>query len=166
MEPIIAAGPPPLPPGGLFEIVFSFDTTGSMSAILDEVIGRLQEMIQRLQADIPSIRIAVIAHGDYCDKEMFYVTKHIDFSTDSAALCEFVKGVGCTGGGDTDECYELVLRMVRGEFTWTPGSQRALVMIGDAPPHEPDYPLNEMGIDWRVETEVLAKAMVCIRDRK
>ncbi|KAL5007701.1 hypothetical protein ScPMuIL_016507 [Solemya velum] len=144
-----------LTPGGLLEVVFSFDTTGSMSSILDEVRGRLQDMIQRLQADIPGIRIAVIAHGDYCDKAMFYVTQHIDFTSDVKALCDFVAAVEGTGGGDNDECYELVLRMVRENFSWTSGSQRVLVMIGDAGPHAPDYELNEEHIDWNKEVAEL-----------
>ncbi|XP_071118668.1 uncharacterized protein [Haliotis cracherodii] len=150
-----------LPPGGLPEIVFSFDTTGSMSSCLVEVRGRLQDMIQRLQADIPAIRIAVFAHGDYCDKHN-YVTKWIDFSTDVKELCDFVNNVSSTGGGDSDECYELVLRQVGEELSWTPGSNRALVMIGDANPHEPDYPDNKLKIDWREEIQTLNKMGVKI----
>ena len=45
------------------ELVFSFDTTGSMSKVLHEVRTKLKEMIRRLFADIPGIRIAIIAHG-------------------------------------------------------------------------------------------------------
>ncbi|XP_069133583.1 uncharacterized protein [Argopecten irradians] len=145
------AAPPMLPPGGLLEIVFSFDTTGSMSSILEEVQGRLQDMIQRLQADIPGIRIGVIAHGDYCDEKVFYLTKQLDLCTDVVELCNFVKGVEGTGGGDEDECYELILRMIRQNFSWTPASQRILVMIGDAKAHEPEYELNVDNIDWRSE---------------
>ncbi|XP_067678221.1 uncharacterized protein [Haliotis asinina] len=150
-----------LPPGGLPEIVFSFDTTGSMSSCLVEVRGRLQDMIQRLQADIPAIRMAVFAHGDYCDKHN-YVTKWIDFSTNVKELCDFVNNVSSTGGGDSDECYELVLRQVGEELSWTPGSNRALVMIGDANPHEPDYPDNKLRIDWREEIQTLNKMGVKI----
>ncbi|XP_033751279.1 uncharacterized protein LOC117335417 [Pecten maximus] len=149
------AAPPMLPPGGLLEIVFSFDTTGSMSSILEEVQGRLQDMIQRLQADIPGIRIGVIAHGDYCDDKVFYLTKELDLCTNVVELCNFVKGVEGTGGGDEDECYELILRMVRQNFTWTPASQKILVMIGDAKPHEPEYELNVDNIDWRAEVNDL-----------
>ncbi|XP_060086451.1 uncharacterized protein LOC132565729 [Ylistrum balloti] len=145
------ATPSMLPPGGLLEIVFSFDTTGSMSSILEEVQGRLQDMIQRLQADIPGIRIGVIAHGDYCDEKVFYLTKQLDLCSDVVELCNFVKGVEGTGGGDEDECYELILRMVRQNFSWTPASQKILVMIGDAKPHEPEYELNVDNIDWRAE---------------
>ena len=61
-------------PNGPMEIVFSFDTTGSMCSCLDEVRGRVQDMVQRLQSDIPGIRIAIFAHGDYCDASR-YITK-------------------------------------------------------------------------------------------
>ena len=150
----------PLPPGGLFEIIFSFDTTGSMSRVIDEVKGRLQDMIQRLQADIPGIRFGVLAHGDYCDKDVFYLEKHIDLTRDVKQLCDFVTDIEGTGGGDPEECYELVLNLA-GKFTWTPGSQRALVMIGDSEPHTPEYDLNTENLDWREEAKALA-AMVSV----
>ncbi|XP_062601715.1 uncharacterized protein LOC134263399 [Saccostrea cucullata] len=146
-----------MPPGGAMDILFSFDTTGSMSYILDEVKGRLSEMIQRLQADIPGIRIGVIAHGDYCDEKVFYLEKHIDFTHNVADLCNFVGEVEGTGGGDQDECYELVLRKANEDFNWAPVSNKVLVMIGDANPHEPDYELNVHNINWRDEVDILAK---------
>ena len=125
------------------EIVFSFDTTGSMYSCLDQVRGRLQDMIQRLQADIPGIRIAVFAHGDYCDVKDTYVTKWEDFNNDIAKLCDFVSTVGRTQGGDAPECYELVLNQVKTKLSWSANSRRALVLIGDDVPHEPSYYLNE-----------------------
>lgn len=146
-----------MPPGGAMDILFSFDTTGSMSYILEEVKSRLSDMIQRLQADIPGIRIGVIAHGDYCDEEVFYLEKHIDFTQNVAELSQFVGEVEGTGGGDQDECYELILRKANKEFTWAPVSNKVLVMIGDANPHEPDYKLNVDKINWRDEVSLLAK---------
>ena len=101
-----------MPPGGAMDILFSFDTTGSMSYILNEVKDRLSDNIQRLQSDIPGIRLGVIAHGDYCDEEVFYLEKHIDFTQNVVDLCNFVGGIEGTGGGDQDECYELILRNV------------------------------------------------------
>ncbi|XP_061170107.1 uncharacterized protein LOC133179344 [Saccostrea echinata] len=144
-----------VPPGGPIEICFSFDTTGSMSSSINAVKQNVQEMIQRLQTDIPGIRIAVFAHGDYCDRDSSYVTKYVDFSTDLNELCNWVKSVGSTGGGDSDECYELVLHQVQ-TLSWTPGTQRALVMIGDAHPHDVNYPDNKLKLDWKEEVEKLA----------
>ncbi|XP_064622493.1 uncharacterized protein LOC135484751 [Lineus longissimus] len=156
-----AAGPFPTGPGGPMEIVFSFDTTGSMSSCLMEVRKNLTNMISRLQKDIPGLRIAVFAHGDYCDVRN-YVTKYVDFTTDVTKLVDFVNNVSSTGGGDSDECYELVLYEVRTKLSWSPGTQRSLVMIGDANPHGVSYPENTLKLDWKKETDKLAAEAVHI----
>src|SRR5438128_1244218 len=91
------------------EVVFSFDTTGSMYPCLTQVRRKIKETVTRLMAEIPGMRIGIIAHGDYCDKGSSYVTKHFKLSADAQAICKFVQEVGPTGGGDLPECYELVL---------------------------------------------------------
>ena len=63
--------------------------------------------------DIPKVRVAVIAHGDYFDRDRTYVLKAEDFTTDSERLGDFVENLEFTSGGDWPECYELVLRHVR-----------------------------------------------------
>ena len=60
-----------------------------------------------------------------------------------------------TGGGDWEECYELVLHEAREKLSWTPGTQRSLVMIGDAIPHPPTYAMNTKKLDWKVEAKKL-----------
>lgn len=84
------------------EVVFSFDTTGSMACYLDQVRQKLKETCRRLLRDIQSIRIGLIAHGDYCDYDN-YVTKYIDLTSDVDQLVSFAKDVSTTGGGDTPE---------------------------------------------------------------
>lgn len=150
-----------LPRHGPLEVVFSFDTTGSMCRWLDELRGRIQDMIQRLQADIPGIKMAVFAHGDYCDTDI-YVTKWTDLTDNIVELCNFVKNVEQTAGGDEPECYELVLRQVRTELSWTPCSRRVLVLIGDDNPHEPEDDANKDKIDWRDEVKALAQDALAI----
>ena len=39
--------------GELMEVVISFDTTGSMYSYLEEVKAKVQDLVQRLYADIP-----------------------------------------------------------------------------------------------------------------
>ena len=110
--------------GSIVDVVFSFDTTGSMYACLAEVRRGIKEAIRRLKAEVPNIRIAIIAHGDYCDARFSYVTKMVGFTEDENLLCNFVQTVGATGGGDADECYELVLKEARTNLKWRPGSAR------------------------------------------
>ncbi|KAI9202887.1 uncharacterized protein BJ171DRAFT_512495 [Polychytrium aggregatum] len=140
------------------DIAFSFDTTGSMYGCIAKVRETIKDTANRLIAAVPNIRIAVIAHGDYCDERSSYVTSILDFTDDRDAIVKFVEDVKPTGGGDFEECYELVLREARTKLSWrAPGeSARSLVMIGDAIPH----PLgrgNPHNIDWKVEAKECAK---------
>jgi len=93
----------------------------------------------------------IIFLGDYCDAASSYVTRILDFTEDENKLCKFVETVSSTGGGDADECYELVLRETVTKLKWTEDSTRSLIMIGDCNPHGPNYPLNRQKINWKTE---------------
>ena len=139
------------------EVVFSFDTTGSMYPCLTQVRRNLKETVERLFREIPNIRIGIIAHGDYCDARTSYVTKILNLSNRPQDVVNFVDKVEPTSGGDSPECYELVLHEARG-LSWTSGKKKVLVMIGDDVPHGPSYPQNTKQIDWRNELGLLLEA--------
>ncbi|MFO0758476.1 MAG: vWA domain-containing protein [Byssovorax sp.] len=136
------------------EVVFSFDTTGSMYPCLTQVRKKLKSTVTRLTKEIPGIRIGIIAHGDYCDAKSTYVTKALDLTDDVEKICRFVERVEPTGGGDAPECYELVLREAQ-SLHWTPAYQKCFVLIGDDVPHGPAQ--NPKKIDWRAEVDALGK---------
>jgi hypothetical protein len=140
------------------EVVFSFDTTGSMYPCLTQVRRTLKENVTRLFREIPNIRIGIIAHGDYCDAGSTYVTKHFDLSDDVRAICRFVDTVEATGGGDSEECYELVLHEARTDISWTSGKSKVLAMIGDDIPHGPTDRQNKKKINWRNELGLLLES--------
>ncbi|XP_033099059.1 uncharacterized protein LOC117102761 [Anneissia japonica] len=137
--------------GNNVEVVFSFDTTGSMSACLDQVRSKVEETTSRLLRDIPNIRIGIMAHGDYCDQST-YVLRTCDLTDSRRKLIRFINDVPSTGGGDSPECYEWVLKKAQ-ELSWTEGSARALVMIGDDVPHPPSY--TDQHINWHTELDRL-----------
>ena len=68
-----------------------------------QVRTKLQLTVSRLIEAIPRMRIALIAHGDYCDWRSAYVTKVLDFTNDVTALVNFAETVSKTGGGDSPE---------------------------------------------------------------
>lgn len=133
------------------DIVISFDTTGSMYPCLAEVRRNVSVMTERLFREIPSLRIAVIAHGDYCDGDK--VITQLDFTTDQNAIKNFIQNAPSTYGGDYPECYELVLRNIKALSWRADASMKSLILIGDAPPHEKNE--NPHKIDWRDEAESL-----------
>jgi hypothetical protein len=139
------------------DVALSIDTTGSMFQCLAQVRRKAKETVTRILKDTPNARIAVIAHGDYCDKGSTYVVKALDFSSDLKKICDFIGTVGPTDGGDWPECYELVLHDAR-SLSWRAGAAKALVMIGDDVPHGPDYPANTKRIDWKNELHLLLEA--------
>lgn len=133
------------------DIVISFDTTGSMSPCLAEVRRHVSSMTERLFREIPSLRIAIISHGDYCDGDKCIT--QMDFTENQAAIKKFVEDAPFTNGGDYPECYELVLRNCK-DLSWRPeATMKSLILIGDAPPHGKNE--NPQKIDWRVEAESL-----------
>jgi hypothetical protein len=138
------------------EVCISFDTTGSMYPCLSQVRRCIKETVSRLLNDVPHIRIALVAHGDYEDEGETYVIKTLNHTSDEKALIEWVNDVGPTCGYDGDECYELVLRDIQ-KLAWSPNCKnRSLILIGDANPH-PLNSNNPYNIDWRKEARQLKK---------
>lgn len=135
------------------DILFTFDTTGSMYPCISEVKRYISDISQKLFSEIPNLRIAVMAHGDYCDKNTRYLTKHIDFTNNVEEIKNFVVNVEGTYGGDYPEAYEYVLRESRSLSWRMDANVKSLVMIGDAPPHEKNE--NPEKIDWFEEAERL-----------
>jgi hypothetical protein len=142
-----------------YDVVFSFDTTGSMSACIREVRKKITETTERLFASIPGIRIGVIAHGDYCDEHTTYLYKSLDLTNDKNAIINFINTTGDTGGGDYPEAYEYVLNKAQ-NLSWDSETMRCLVMIGDACPHPPNK--NPYNLDWRNEVRELYKMNINI----
>jgi hypothetical protein len=138
----------------MIDVVFSFDTTGSMYPCLAEVRRNVQATVTRLFQDIPDIRIGIIAHGDYCDAGKTYVTKVFTPSDDPVAINRFVSAVERTFGGDAAECYEYVLYQAREFIPWRDG-KRVLVMIADDVPHKPQEMQNTLHLNWRTEAQRL-----------
>lgn len=134
------------------EVVFCFDTTGSMYRCLSVVRQKLRETCQRLIRDVPRIRIGIMAHGDYCDYST-YVTRYTDLTTDVDTLVDFAEHVPSTGGGDAPEAYEWALRKAQ-QMDWSEDSAKAFVMIGDEIPHPPSY--TDQNLSWRDELDVLS----------
>ncbi len=143
---------------GNVEVVFSFDTTGSMYPCLTQVRKKVKTTVKRLFKDLPGIKIGVVAHGDYCDSKI-YVTKHLPMTNKPEPITKFVEKVKATYGGDMPEAYELVLHEAR-SLKWSAAAKKILVMIGDATPHGPKQ--NPKKLDWKKEATALGKAGVQI----
>ena len=116
------------------EIVFSFDTTGSMYPCLTQVRRKIKSTVTRLMEEIKDIRIGIIAHGDYCDAGSTYVIKMFDLSSDSEAICNFVENVGQLGVGPRKEVTKAQARR-----------QQGVKGVAEVRPHHLDLNMDEFG---------------------
>lgn len=138
------------------DLLVSFDTTGSMYPVLSQVRREVEQFIKDMFAEFADLRLGIIAHGDYCDKDNPYTIRFMDFTRDEDRLCKFVKETAQTYGGDADECYELVLNVAHTQASWRSDADRIMIMIGDASPHSPSYMDNKDNLDWKAEADRLA----------
>ncbi|XP_033634736.1 uncharacterized protein LOC117296009 [Asterias rubens] len=135
------------------EVVFSFDTTGSMYGSLTEVRSKLDQTVTRLLRDIPKIRIGIMSHGDFCDYET-YVVRSIDLTSNLEELLEYINNVPRTGGEGPNACYEWVLHKAH-DLSWSEDAAKALVIIGDVKPHEVSF--TDQHINWHDELDRLCQ---------
>lgn len=144
------------------DLLVSFDTTGSMYPVLSEVRSQVVKFVDDMFNSVEDLRVGIIAHGDYCDKDNPYTIRCLDLTTDRDKICDFVRTTKSTYGGDAPECYELVLNTSRTVVNWGAGRSKLLVLIGDANPHEVGYVDNVNRLDWRNEAKLLEEMGVKI----
>lgn len=144
------------------DFLVSFDTTGSMYPVLSQVRREVEKLVTELFNSIKDIRIGVIVHGDYCDAGNPYTIRALEFTKDLETIREFIRTSDKTYGGDADECYELVLKTAREDLNWGDDRNKIMMVIGDANPHSPNYPMNHGRIDWVEESKALKEEDVRI----
>ncbi|MDO8558886.1 MAG: hypothetical protein Q7R84_00995 [bacterium] len=147
------------------EAVLHTDTTGSVYPCILEVRRKIESSLTTLFKEIPDLRVGIGANGDYCDEGRTYVTSRHDLSKSIHDLCQFIRNLENTNGGDLPECYELVLHEAR-KYSWSHSARKVFVLIGDDVPHSPhdrqNVAYNGRGLDWREEAAALAKIGVVV----
>ena len=129
--------------GSCTYLLVSFDTTGSMRPCINDVRQKLRDLVEKMTQDIPGLKIALIAHGDYCDGDN--CMQYLDFTDDLEKIMQFINNTPNTSGGDAPECYEYALQTGK-NLSWTKEGGN-FIIIGDDEPHE----INDNKIEWRKE---------------
>eukprot|EP01117_Protostelium_nocturnum_P011034 TRINITY_DN4002_c0_g1_i1.p1 TRINITY_DN4002_c0_g1~~TRINITY_DN4002_c0_g1_i1.p1 ORF type:complete len:708 (+),score=210.92 TRINITY_DN4002_c0_g1_i1:200-2323(+) len=133
------------------EIVFSFDTAGTTAFCLSWARQNFRDILENLSKDIQRIKVGIIAHGDYCDGPR--LVQKLDLTEDIDSLVHFMEGILPVTGSGEAEAYEWALKVSNG-FSWSEGSIKAVVVIGDEVPHSSHY--TNQNVDWREEADKLA----------
>lgn len=144
--------------------VFCFDTTGSMSPCIAQVRKCVRQTCEYLLNQIPDLRLGILSHGDWCDGSKVASSFDLVSVKHADRLDAAIAHMPNTNGGDSDECYEYALNLMRRSFSWD-ADVRFAVMIGDASPHPLSMYSNRYSTerrmfgsespDWKVQAQSL-----------
>lgn len=125
------------------DVVFCIDLTGSMQPHIDATRDTVRRLTRRLTASFPeaSVAFGLVGFRDYAPGSEF-VTRSLPLTEDHDGFLSDLARLECHGGGDIPEAvYDGVQAAL--ETDWRDRlSTRVVVLIGDAPPHEPGHPKN------------------------
>jgi hypothetical protein len=125
-------------PDSSLDVVFMIDTTGSMDPYIDEVKHNIIRIIENVLEYSPKIRMGCVAYKDHGDEgeNEYYLTKTLPLTFNRKEITGFMNStelhIGEGGGGP--EAVECALREAV-TFTWDKTAPKAIILIGDKPPH-------------------------------
>jgi hypothetical protein len=134
-------GEPVTNTSNLLDLIFVIDTTGSMGDDIDEVKRNALAILERITASEADWRIGIVTYRDHPgyggDSGDYPSYVDLDFSTNPSQIQSAINAIEVNGGGDTPESVYSGL-MTALEFEWRNGAKKAIVLMGDAPPHDPE----------------------------
>jgi von Willebrand factor type A domain len=119
------------------DLCFDMDATGSMQPWIDRVREIVTDIAQSVMnsGTRPNLRLALV---EYRDHEPYSLhdrpTRASGFRDDIQRFFEDLRAVRCSGGDDAPEAVADGL-LTALELPWRMQAQKAVVLIGDAPPH-------------------------------
>ena len=139
------------------EVVFVFDSTGSMGGIILETRMRIRQLMSVVSYLVPDSRLGLVTYRDskfYDTAEYEYTTKSKPLTTDIKDLEKWLNGIEAYGGGDAPEdVYDGLDAAMN--LNWGQGTKKVIIVFGDQPPHPENDGLNkvyEMCKKWRDKT--------------
>ncbi len=117
------------------DIVFVFDSTGSMGLYVVHVKRKIRSLVRAIRKLVPAARVGLVT---YRDVGMDFVTRAVQLTHGTRALEAFLQEIDWGGGGDPAEAVYEGLKVAVEEMNWRKDADKVIVLIGDAPPHEAD----------------------------
>jgi von Willebrand factor type A domain len=128
------------------DLIFVIDTAGSMWDDIANVKASATDIVSKLAEATTNFRVAVAdyrdfpvsPYGGYGDYPY-----HVDlpFSTDKFAIINAIQSLSLGNGADWQEAvFSALIRSIQTEGlgAWRNGAAKVLMLLGDAPPHDPE----------------------------
>lgn len=123
------------------DIAFVIDSTGSMKDNVGALRARVTEIMKQTEKGASSYRFALIDYKDHpkFNTQNYLARTDVDFTSDGSVLEKGLDSLTYEGGnlGNTNaSVYSGVMQAVN--LKWRNGVKKIVVVIGDAPPRDPE----------------------------
>ncbi|MEH7887042.1 Calx-beta domain-containing protein, partial [Bacillus sp. JJ1609] len=141
------------PPVKKLDVVFVFDTTGSMGGEIENAKSRSIEIMNNISSKVEDTTFGVASFRDYPSSydysgysstyggstdAPFYIDQTL--TNDISLVSSSIQKLYADGGYDWPESYTRALHEVsKSSMKWRENSKKVIILIGDAPTHDSDY---------------------------
>jgi hypothetical protein len=148
------------------DVMFVFDTSGSMSGELTEAKEKIVEVMEHTNASLPNAQYGVAEVRDYPfsedtplnekeDEETYEKPWKLDqaLTPNTAAVKAAIEPLFASGGGDGPESYGRALweTDTNPNIGWRAGARHEIVLIADNVPHDDNLDEGIPEADWSAE---------------
>ncbi len=135
----LACAPAAHAAAGPTDVMFLFDTSGSMSPVIEEAKAEMQEVMNHLRSTIPQSDFGVAEVKDTGEEEGGLYAWKLDapITAETGAIVNAISGLSAEGGGDSPEAYGrgLYETDTNPAVGWRPGARHLIVLVADQVPH-------------------------------
>jgi hypothetical protein len=125
---------PAIPPKP--DITFLIDTTASMGGVISNVQANANAILSNVASAQPDAQFAVAEYRDMSDATSFRVAQNL--TANQTDVANGLNSLAATGGGDIPEDgINGLFQVASGAVDFRPNSSRIVLLIGDAPSHDP-----------------------------
>lgn len=116
------------------DLSFVVDTTGSMDDDIAAVKAAAADIVSRLTERGVNYRIAIVTFND--PAALTHIV--LPLSADQPTIISRINSLSAGGGGDEPETVYSGLMAAVGRLDWRSNVPRAIILMGDAPPKDPE----------------------------
>ena len=118
------------------DITFLIDTTGSMGGVISNVQANANSILSSVASAQPDAQFAVAEYRDVSDATSFRVAQNL--TSNQTDVTSGLNSLFASGGGDLPEDgINGLFQVASGAVDFRPNSSRIVLLIGDAPSHDP-----------------------------
>jgi len=128
----------PAPTLGRLDLVFAIDTTGSMGPYIQSAVSVADAVVSSLAGQV-DYRVGLVDYKDADNCSDYDAVTDLPFSTSQSAIVGAIDALPAKIGGGCDtpeDVYSGLMRAIG--FPWRAGVTKVIIVMGDAPPKDPE----------------------------